>query len=67
VLALPTAARSFNGFYSVRGEFTMENSMRILIAFAVLVFVVLVAVVWALVRFIRRRKRAHKLRMEIKA
>jgi hydroxyacylglutathione hydrolase len=67
VLALPTAVRSFNGFYSVRGEFTMENSMRILIAFAVLVLVVLVAVVWTLVRYVRRSRRAHKLRMEIKA
>ena len=39
VLALPAAIRSFNGFYSVHGKFTMENSMRILMAFAVLVIV----------------------------
>ena len=61
VLALPAAIRSFNGFYSVHGKFTMENSIRILIAFAVLVLVVLVAIVWMLVRYIRRRRRARKL------
>ena len=64
-LALPGAIRGFNGFYAVHGKFTMENSMRILIAFAVLALVAVVAVVWMLVRFIRRRRRARKLRMEI--
>jgi hydroxyacylglutathione hydrolase len=64
-LALPTAVRSFNGFYTVHGKFTMENSTRILIAFAVLVIVVLVAVVWTLVHYLRRRRRARKLRTEI--
>jgi hydroxyacylglutathione hydrolase len=62
VLALPTAIRSFNGFYSVRGKFTMENSIRILVAFAVLVLVALLAVAWTLVRYIRRRRRARMLR-----
>jgi hydroxyacylglutathione hydrolase len=61
VLALPAAVRSFNGFYAVRGQFTMENSIRILAAFAVLVLAVAVALVWLLVRFIRRRRRARKL------
>jgi glyoxylase-like metal-dependent hydrolase (beta-lactamase superfamily II) len=65
VLALPAAIRSFNGFYSVHGKFTMENSMRILMAFAVLVIVAVVAVVWTLVRYIRCRRRARKLRTEI--
>lgn len=64
-LALPAAIRRFNGFYTVHGKFTMENSMRILIAFAVLALVAVVAVVWMLLRFIRRRRRARKLRMEI--
>ena len=64
VLALPAAIRSFNGFYSVHGKFTMENSMRILMAFAVLVIVAVVAVVWTLVRYIRCRRRARKLRTE---
>jgi len=67
VLALPAAIRSFNGFYTVHGKFTMENSMRILIAFAVLALAVVVAVLWTLVRYIRRRRRAHTLRTEIRS
>jgi hydroxyacylglutathione hydrolase len=67
VLALPAAVRSFNGFHSVRGKFTMENSMRILIAFAILILVVVVAVVWILVRYIRHRRRARALRTGIQA
>jgi hydroxyacylglutathione hydrolase len=67
VLALPAAVRSFNGFYSVSGKFTMENSMRILIGFGVLVLVVIVAAVWALVLFVRRRRRARTLRAQIQA
>jgi hydroxyacylglutathione hydrolase len=65
VLSLPAAIRSFNGFYTVHGKFTMENSIRILIAFAVLILAVIVAVVWTLVRYIRRHRRARKLRTEI--
>lgn len=61
VLALPAAVRSFNGFYSVRGKFTMENSIRIFAAFAGLVFLFLAATVWALVRYIRRRRSARMM------
>ena len=60
-LALPVTIRSFNGFYSVHGQFTMENSMRVLIAFAVLVLVVVVAVVWILVVYFRRRRRRARM------
>jgi len=67
VLALPAAVHSFNGFYTVRGQFTMENTIRILIACAVLVLVAVIALVWALVRFIRRRRRARKLATKIQA
>ena len=66
-LALPAAVRSFNGFYSVHGKFTMENTMRILVAVAVLVLVVIVAVVWTLVRYIRRRRRSGRMRTEVTA
>ena len=66
-LALPAAVHSFNGFCSVRGKFTMENTMRILIAFGVLAVVVLVAVVWAIVRFVRRRIGARRMRVGITA
>jgi hydroxyacylglutathione hydrolase len=65
-LALPAAVRSFNGFYSVHGQFTMENSIRVLVAFAVLVLLVLVAGVWILVMYVRRRRsRVRMLRTGI--
>jgi len=54
-LALPEAIRSFNGFYSVRGKFTIENTIRIVAIFAVLALLAVVAVLWALVRYIRGR------------
>src|SRR5262249_30040315 len=59
LLALPTALRSFNGFYTVRGNFTMENSIRVLIVESVLVLVLVVVCVWIVVRYLRRRKRAR--------
>jgi glyoxylase-like metal-dependent hydrolase (beta-lactamase superfamily II) len=64
LLALPAVIRSFNGFYTVHGNFMLMNSTRILIAFAVFVGTVLVAFVWILVRYIRRRKNARRPRME---
>jgi hydroxyacylglutathione hydrolase len=62
LLALPAAIRSFNGFYTQSGQFLMMNSMRILTAMAVLVVAILVALVWLVVRYIRRRRRAAKQR-----
>jgi hydroxyacylglutathione hydrolase len=67
VLALPATIHSFNGFYTVHGQFTMENTIRILIAFAVLVLVAVIVLVWAVVRLIRRRRRARKLATKIEA
>jgi hydroxyacylglutathione hydrolase len=67
LLALPAAVRSFNGFYTQRGKFIMMNSMRILVVEAVFALAVLVAVVWLLVRYIRRRKRARNLRAQTPA
>jgi cell shape-determining protein MreD len=67
LLALPAALRSFNGFYTVRAKFTMENSIRVLIVLAVLVLAVIVAFVWLLVRYFRRRKLARSLRKQIGA
>lgn len=66
-LDLPAAVRSFNGFYGVRGIFTMENSMRLLIAFALLVLMALLATVWTLLRYVRRRRGARLLRMQIQS
>jgi hydroxyacylglutathione hydrolase len=63
LLALPAAIRSFNGFYTTRGEFIMMNSTRVLVAEAVAVGVVLVALVWTVVHFLRRWFRARKARV----
>jgi len=57
LLALPAAIRSFNGFYSKSGNFIMMNSMRLLIAEAALVLATIVALLWILIRYIRRHKR----------
>jgi hydroxyacylglutathione hydrolase len=62
VLSLPAAVRGFNGFYSVRGQFTMENPIRVLIAIAVLVLAVVVAAVWILIAYVRRRRRRTRMR-----
>jgi hydroxyacylglutathione hydrolase len=62
LLALPAAVSSFNGFYTRSGKFTLMNSMRILIAFAALAGVALIAVVLLLVFYVRRRSRKRRLR-----
>ena len=62
LLALPVALRSFNGIHTVRGQFVMMNSLRILIIEAVLLLVILGALVALAVRFIRRRRHARQLR-----
>jgi hydroxyacylglutathione hydrolase len=67
LLALPAALRSFNGFYTVRGNFIMMNSIRIVIAEAMLAGIVLAVIVWLLVRYIRRRKRARRTGREIQS
>jgi hydroxyacylglutathione hydrolase len=61
LLALPSAVSSFNGFYTHNGIFTMMNTNRILIAAASAVFVIVIALLFVLVRWIRRRKRSRKL------
>jgi hydroxyacylglutathione hydrolase len=62
LFALPAALHTFNGFYTQSGQFLMMNSMHILAAIAVPVLVVLVALLWLLIRYIRRRRRAATLR-----
>jgi len=57
LLALPAAVSSFNGFYTTRGKFIMLNSMRVLVAQAILAAAVLIAVILAVVFYIRRRRR----------
>jgi hypothetical protein len=56
LLALPAAVASFNGFYTESGKFTMMNSMRMLVAFAVAAIVVLISIVLTLICYLRRRR-----------
>lgn len=56
VLALPNALAGFNGFYTERGDFVIENPIHNLIIFGVAVLMVLVALGFGLVRLIRRRR-----------
>jgi hydroxyacylglutathione hydrolase len=62
LVALPAAISSFNGFYTRSGKFILINSMRMLIAFAVLAGIVLIVLVMMLVLYIRRRRRRRRLR-----
>ena len=56
LLALPGAVRGFNGFYGTSGQFVLMNSIRLLIVEAILAAALLVAIVWTLVRYLRRRR-----------
>jgi hypothetical protein len=67
LLALPAALRAFNRFYTVGGNFTMENSIHILIALGVLVAAAMIGLGWTLVRFTRRRKRTRQVVAHISA
>lgn len=59
LLALPAALERFNGFYTQHGQFTLTNPMRIVIAAATAVIVVLsLSGIW-LVRYRRRRRAAR--------
>jgi hydroxyacylglutathione hydrolase len=60
LLALPGSVSDFNGIYTRSGKFILINPMRILIAFAVAVGLILFAIVLALVRYIRRRRSARQ-------
>ena len=64
LLALPGVVRSFNGFYNTNGNFILMNAIRLLIAEAILAAGILAGIVWALVRYIRRR-RARKIRSQV--
>lgn len=61
LLALPAAVSGFNGFYAVRGKFTLINSIHMLIVYAVIVVILLVGFIWILTRYIRKRRRVRKL------
>jgi len=56
---LPAIARSFNGFYTQNGIFVLYSQTRILLAFAFLLIVVLVASGMLLRWYLRRRRRVR--------
>ncbi len=55
LLALPEAVHQFNGFYSRTAGFVMMNSMRLLMAFAAAIILLLAGLAVALTRYLRRR------------
>jgi hydroxyacylglutathione hydrolase len=57
LLALPAAVDRFNGLYDEQGQFIMINQMRVLIAEVFVALLVLGALVWAIVRWFRARRR----------
>jgi hydroxyacylglutathione hydrolase len=66
LLSLPAAVASFNGYYTTYGQFTMMNSMRLLIAVTLFGLIALIVLVVMMVRFIRRRRRARTPRTELR-
>ena len=59
LLALPAALAGFNGFYLQSGKFTMINSLNILEVGGIGVLIVIAGLIWFLIRFFRRRRRAR--------
>lgn len=57
LLALPAHIARFNGLYTQDGIFVMFNQFRMLGIELAAVILVLIAIVWLIVRFMRRRKR----------
>lgn len=57
LLALPAALDSFNGVYGQTGPFEMQNSLRILELGATVVLILLLALIFGIVRIVRRRRR----------
>lgn len=60
VLAFPDALGRYNGFYTHYGDFVLLDSIRILIACAILIAVVLLAMLWMMWRYIRRRRASKR-------
>ncbi len=67
LIALPAAISSFNGFYTRSGKFILINPMRIIIAMAVVIGLVLIAIVLAVIRYVRRRRSPRQRRYPLRA
>jgi hydroxyacylglutathione hydrolase len=58
LLALPAALKSFNGFYARHPSFILSNPKHNLAALAISAVVVLIVIVWAVRRLLRRHRRS---------
>ncbi len=61
VLALPSAFRHFNGYFSQAGSFVFLDSIRILVASAILLMALFAVAAWIWIRFLRGRRRSKSL------
>ncbi len=60
LLALPGALRGFNGFYAAHDGFVLTHSMHLLMALALGALVMLVALAWGFVAWLRRARRRRR-------
>ena len=60
LIALPAAFESFNGFYARHPNYILSNPIRNLVAQGLVALAVLVLIVWAVRRLLRRRRAARK-------
>jgi hydroxyacylglutathione hydrolase len=56
LIALPAALESFNGFYARHPNYILSNPIRNLVAQAIIALAVLILIVWAVRRLLRRRR-----------
>lgn len=67
LLALPAVVSSFNGFYSTDGIFVLYSQTRILLAIAFALIVFLLAIAVLLRWYLRRRKQSRAIKAEFRA
>ncbi len=60
LLALPSAIRKFNGFYTQTGTFVLMNSIHLLVAGAAAIIALLMIFVLALMRYFKRKRRRRR-------
>src|SRR6266700_1748589 len=56
LIALPAAFESFNGFYARHPNYILTNPIHNLVALAIIAVAVLILIVWAVRRLLRRRR-----------
>jgi hydroxyacylglutathione hydrolase len=64
---LPAVVSSFNGFYSTDGIFVLYSQTRILLAIAFALIVFLLAIAVLLRWYLRRRKQSRAIKAEFRA